>query len=266
MSNPIKEQNLKLVWAEEFDGVKSIEDTDFKFAPTMRNDNIEHFNDGRNVEFKDSCMILKSVRPAVDPKYFCSVPDGLVTEGKMAFRGGYIEMRAKVPFQNGAWPSFWMITEPEFNYGRMFTEIDIFEIFGANKAVECQLHKWNGPEHAQRHASMCGKYIFPEGIDPEDWHTYGFEWTDTKFKYYVDDECYYEMGITEEDEFSDHFLGMANYNEPHHVRLNNYVLSLEPWAKDEDRMGENDGFEFIYTIDYIRLYQDPEKHTLIIKE
>ena len=63
----------------------------------------------------------------------------------MSFRYGYLEMRARVPYSKGAWPSFWLLSggalgaNPNDAYR---VEVDIFEVFSSCDTATPNIHKW----------------------------------------------------------------------------------------------------------------------------
>ena len=57
-----------------------------------------------------SALIRGSVRNGREPPYTTCL--SVTTCDKMHFQYGYLEMRAMVPYGQGAWPSFWMKAMP----------------------------------------------------------------------------------------------------------------------------------------------------------
>lgn len=263
--------DLKLVWSEEFDGITSIEQTDFAYQSTMKDSGLKLLRNDENIKFKDSCIILKIKKEPNSSQYLYSVPDGLVTVDKMSFVGGYLEMRAKVPFGKGAWPSFWLCAEDKYSAEDLGAEIDVFEVFSSNDTIVSNIHKWGYKDGPLKHVQLWDKsikrtYTFENIEVAKDWHTYGFEWTDTKYRFYVDDYCYAEFGITEEDDFSTSFKGMKGFSLPHHIRINHFLFTKTSpeWVNDSWRLSDQDNAQYEYIIDYFRLYQNPNKHKLYL--
>lgn len=261
----------KLVWSEEFENVTSIEQTVFTYQTTMKDNGLKLLRNNENIEFNNSCMILKTKQEPSNSSFSHSVPDGLLSNPKMSYIGGYLEMRAKVPFGKGAWPSFWLCAEDKYSAEDLGAEIDVFEVFSSNDTIVSNIHKWGYKDGPLKHVQLWDKsikrsYTFKNITEASDWHRYGFEWTDTKYRFFVDDICYAEFGITEADDFSASFKGMKGFFLPHHIRINNFLFTKtsSDWVPDEWRLQENDVGEFEYVIDYFRLYQEPEKHKIFL--
>ena len=142
----------KLVWSDEFGG-SSLDATKWKFHATMNSDDCVYTNDSRTARVEDGCLHLLVV-PSGDPAKPQMLPRGVSTRDKMAFRYGYLEMRARVPFRHGAWPSFWMTVQPGLRKAAWGCEVDIFEVFSSTIAFVANLHKWAGKK---------GHFMLPGG-------------------------------------------------------------------------------------------------------
>ena len=132
----------KLVWSDEFDGTV-LDETKWKFHATMNSHDCVYTNDSRTARVEGGYLHLLVV-PSGDPAKPQMLPRGVSTRDRMAFKYGYLEMRAKVPFRHGAWPSFWMTVQPSLQKAAWFSEVDIFEVFSSTNAVVANLHKWAG--------------------------------------------------------------------------------------------------------------------------
>lgn len=195
-----------LVWSEEFENVTSLSQTKMAYHCTMNNPSLKITNDDSNLSFKDGIMTMYA-RPAGDGFHY-SIPDGITTYGTMAYIGGYLEMRAKVPFEHGAWSSFWMKSNTPFKTADYMAEIDIFEVFSSDRHVVSNLHKW---ESEGRHVmlpsgegSLKRAFTFEkfENLNNE-YHIYGFEWDEHFMSFYIDDEMYTRFPIDGSGEFGE---------------------------------------------------------------
>lgn len=153
---PARESGWRQVWADEFDG-RVIDRTKWDFdvdcwgggnnerqCYTDRTSNAAVV-DGRLVitarkeDFTGPAVPLPMRAAAADPAATATRPftsARLVTRGKAAWRYGRIEIRAKLPGGQGAWPAIWMLPE-EQAYGGWASsgEIDILE--AVNLGVAC---------------------------------------------------------------------------------------------------------------------------------
>ena len=247
--------NRKLVWSEEFENVSKMSDTNMSYYRTMNNSSLRITNDDSNVEFKDGTMIMYA-KPDDSKRFHYSVPDGITTYHTMAYAGGYLEMRAKVPFEHGAWPSFWAKSHPSLNYKNFYSEIDIFEVFSSQRSVYCNIHKFGETQHQQGGKGSDRLYEFSSNEEANQFHTYGFEWTDTEYKFYIDGECYSILYIDEDNDFAPSIGDMSVFKDYHYIILNNFIFNdRSSWAPEDAQLPMDSKKVITYTVDYIRLYQ-----------
>ena len=184
----------------------------------------------------------------------------VTTFDKMHFQYGYLEMRAKVPYGQGAWPSFWMkalpgtISPPRFK--DYMVEVDVFEVFSSPDTAVPNLHKWysGGKKHTQ---SGCpNRYTFADASNLRDeYHIYGFEWTPREMAMFIDGEeyCVYDLSVD-----FDKGGSMQGFHDPLYVIFNNHIFTEHsPWKPKGSKVDERSRFPMQYWIDWIRLYQKP---------
>lgn len=183
----------------------------------------------------------------------------VTTFDKMHFQYGYLEMRAKVPYGQGSWPSFWMkaspgrISPPRFK--DYMVEVDIFEVFSKPDTAVPNLHKWyGGKKHTQ--SGHPNTFIFPDATNlREEYHTYGFEWTPQEMAMYVDGDkyCVYDLSVD-----FDKGGSMQGFHDPLYIIFNNHIFTENSrWKPKGSLVDERSRFPMQYWIDWIRLYQKP---------
>ena len=96
---------------------------------------------------EDSMLKLRAIKYSnpENPKVKYAVPYSVTTKRNMSFKYGKVEMRARVPYKRGAWPSLWMLSDGAIGADDISwytTEIDIFEVFGSHNALSANIHKW----------------------------------------------------------------------------------------------------------------------------
>ena len=193
----------------------------------------------------------------------------------MSFRYGYLEMKAKVPFQKGVWPAFWMITSPELNQSKYSGEIDIFEVYGSSDTLVPALHRWYREKGAavskdckpdDSNEDFKVSFTFDDAVNPNEYHLYALEWTPEYLNYYVDGELYATMDISEDNDYCTH-NGAHDDNMECFRQYYNICLSTDiftdnhaGWAPDQlaSRLPDFAQNGVDYKIDYIRLYQNED--------
>ncbi len=192
----------------------------------------------------------------------------------MVYKYGYLEMRAKVPFKKGMWPSFWLRPDTApWNKATYSGEIDIFEV-SADNSFSTGLHKWYRKDDGTfSNSAISGRgnilegalrYSFDNTDIANEYHIYGFEWTPDYMAFYVDNRLYCKIDITDETgEYDQNVPGMDCFRSYYYICLNNWVFtdSEQYWMPDRAETLPDfaqDGID--YRIDYIRLYQNKNEY------
>lgn len=265
-----------LVWSEEFDGSSLDTKTKWQFVQTMGASDRYYTNDKNHVSVADGNLTLtaKSYSNLFFNNIKYSLPQGLTTMDRMEFTYGYLEMRAKVPFRRGAWPSFWMKSSGQDRRNgtnKYLAEVDIFEVFANASTLESTLHKWKWnsagttvTDHVQwqnTYGSFNRTYTFKNSSNlNNEYHLYALEWTPEYMAFFVDGVQYAKLPITQSYDFGKSALpGMDGFHEPFYIIMNNELIT-NPGNYDSSWMKsswicQNSDLPINYVIDYVRLYQ-----------
>ncbi len=193
-----------------------------------------------------------------------------VTTGTdMTYVYGYLEMRAKVPTGQGVWPSFWTKNYDYRRHGILYAdelgynwdaeyraEVDIFEVFG-NNVVKSNIHKWSTTDDAHYDYSVLHGTAGC-AIGDDEWHTYGFLWTENEITVSVDGKDIYTYNLNANFGEGD----MSLFHEPLCIILNNHLYTsgapdrVVPTVNGVRQEVKDDFVSANYDIDYIRLYQN----------
>lgn len=198
-------------------------------------------------------------------------PGDVTTLNRMAYKYGYLEIRAKVPYGRPVFPAFWMKsnrTIDKDNAAAYMTEVDIFEVMASDK-ISPNIHKWTDGYTYSEQAASEGAPLSTLGdsqrktVSDNKYHTYGFMITPERVGFYFDGECYAEVSA-EDPWWKDIRSGTNNPNKG----LNDYFFIIltqqiftedSPWkAYDGCEVQPGDNFPINFAIDYIRLYQDDQ--------
>jgi len=198
-------------------------------------------------------------------------PGDVTTLNRMAYKYGYLEIRAKVPYGRPVFPAFWMRsnrTIDKDNAAAYMTEVDIFEVMASDK-ISPNIHKWTDGYTDSEQAASEGAPLGTLGdsqiktVSDNKYHTYGFMITPERVGFYFDGECYAEVSA-EDPWWKDIRSGTNNPNKG----LDDYFFIIltqqiftedSPWkAYDGCEVQPGDNFPINFAIDYIRLYQDDQ--------
>lgn len=276
--NTIDTSKYKLTWYDDFnsatlDNSKWAQETDREGTELIK------YTTGSNNLTVNNGKAVLSTRYESDGTV--TIPGDLITDNRMAFKYGYLEMRAKVPAEAPMWPSFWLANsrkiEPDIaaNYD---LEIDIFEAFGSNTLVP-NLHTWyyNPSKKKYESYNQASGNNNPLGTDGEgnnryvndgEYHTYGVLISQEKIAYFVDGKAYAEVAGNDpwwnggKDGWN---TSNGNYGYDHYffMRFGNGVVTSaqESWLTedtwiDSSTVDNKAKLPKNYVIDYVRLYQD----------
>ncbi len=261
-----KKLGYTYVWGDEFE-TKTLDKTRWNRATKM-GATAEMTLDDTELTTKTENGYLKMFALRYwDPKKAgveYTVPWSVTTMETMSYRYGYVEIRAKVPFIRGVWPSFWTSSAGALNntdytekYGYSI-EVDVFEVFSSLDKLSPNIHKWYGDGRHTMWAVDQGNsnewYQFQSDNLVNEYHTYGFEWTPTKMVMYIDDEPYYTYDLTVN--FDEGETGMGGYEAPLYLIFNNHLFTDSSDYKPYDGCEiKSTDLPAEYFIDWVRLYQ-----------
>lgn len=266
-----RDGDYQYVWGDEFEGT-DIDFTKWDLIPQMvATAMMEVSGDKETVYTEDGRINLVAQRffnPEAKETQF-KVPASLVTLQKMNFVYGYAEIRARVPFEEGVWPSYWA-KSTDYLKGSMSpnytVEFDVWEVFGHQSELMPCIHRWYKPAYdyykihnvdkTKEDTSYHGaaKWVFEDSknLDNE-YHIYGWEWTPTEHIVYVDGKEYERIDITKS---FDKNPDTAGFHDPQYLIFNNH---LYPQDLEGPTLITNniECLPAIYSIDWFRLYQKP---------
>jgi beta-glucanase (GH16 family) len=167
------------MWSDEFDG-NSLDET--KWSHRLPGPRRKAINAADAVSLDgNGNLIITTYKDSIN--YYTGM---IGTQDKFESKYGYWECSMKLQTQTGQWSAFWLQSplygEIIGDTGYSGTEIDIMEyvtIF--NNIIEHALH-WDGYDENQK----VERYI--QGIDGvrEGFHTFGVEWKENEYIFYVD--------------------------------------------------------------------------------
>lgn len=151
-----------------------------------------------------------------------------------AQRGGYFEMRARLPSGPGLWPAFWLIGRDR---ALATAEIDVLEYYGDRpEGYSSVVHVWHrGGARAGAHDTAFRRIEVFDDSRPQDWHLYGVMVDDEWLRFYFDRALVWKTPTL-----------------PHH-RQPLYMLVNLALVNGESRHDAPDPSAMI--VDYVRAYQ-----------
>lgn len=265
----------KYVWGDEFDG-DTLDSAKWELTTSISAESsFKLSRDPEAMRVEDGLLKLTALRWFDPDNNQVQAIAPYTIEGKkhMNFQYGYLEMRARIPFGSGAWPSLWLsgacssdavvsnlFPKGDIKPANFSAEFDIVEY----TSLQPNLHKWfyddakvEGVKGIVNKHSSLGAVETPVKsdlrLDPNNsyvYHTIGFDWTPKEMVVYINGEEFYRYNWKESVQL-DGLNDMTDFLNPAFIRLNNH---LEP----KNIPADFSSLPAEYFIDYIRLYQKPD--------
>ncbi len=163
------------------------------------------------------------------------------SRGKVAFRYGRVEIRAKVEAGQGVWPALWMIGNNPGGWPAC-GEIDILEYVSQDpQLVHATLH-YNKDDV---YLSTTNPYQASVPV-AGDWHIYELNWTPEKIEIFYDKTLIFSYALDA--------VTSADGKNPFREGTFYFILNLalDGWAETPDPLD----YPRSFYVDYVRLYQD----------
>ncbi|MEM8529349.1 MAG: carbohydrate binding domain-containing protein [Chloroflexota bacterium] len=253
----------ELVWSDEFNEsagtppnpaiwTPEIGDGTIRSIPGWGNSELQYYTDSPdNVAMDGNGNLVITVRETDENSnllcYYgpCEYTSArLITENKVEFAYGRIEMGVELPRGAGLWPAFWSLGTNIDQVGwPQSGEIDFMEFVGREpNQVFGTIH---GPGYSGG-ASFGDTYDFDEEV-PSRYRTFTVEWEPNRIVWYVDGIKYHEA--TPEDVAPNEWV----FNQPFYLLMNVAV-----GGNFGGPVGEETTFPQTMAVDYVRVYQGPD--------
>lgn len=273
-----------LVWSDEFDG-NVLDSSKWELTSSISAES--SFKLSREPEaltVEDGLLKLTALR-WFDPdnnQIQAIAPYTVESKEHMNFQYGYLEMRARIPFSNGAWPSLWLsgacksgaVVSSLFDMGdikpsNFSAEIDIVEY----TSLQPNLHKWfyddaegiDGVKGIVNKHSSLGAVEAPVKSDLHSdpnqsyiYQTIGFDITPEEMTVYINGEVFYNYNWKKSVQLDD-LNDMTDFLNPLFIRINNHLLP-------KNIPSDYSTLPCEFFVDYVRLYQKPETGGLWLAE
>jgi len=240
-----------LVWSEEFDYTGHPDTNKWLYNIGdwgWGNNELQYYTEQelRNAEVKDGYLTIRALKDSITGQWTSA---RLTTQGKVAFRYGKIEFRAKVPVGRGVWAAGWTLGDryrDELSWPYC-GEIDVLECVG----YEIDDATGDGQNHASCHTP---KYYFKKGNQitgqipvsnmHETWHNYTVEWYPDVIYASLDGERYFTYNHNKD-----------SLEWPFH-QAQNIILNLAVGGGWGGAQGLDSSYtRHDYQLDYVRVYQ-----------
>ena len=244
-------EKWELVWSDEFENAGIPDSTKWSYNIGnwgWGNNELQYYTSDKleNAKIEDGNLVITAIKDLKDSTWTSA---RLTTKGKVAFKYGKIEFRAKVPVARGTWAAGWLLGDAyrdEISWPYC-GEIDVLECVGyeINDTTE------KGINHATCHTrayyfkqnNQIGSEIEMDSMHSK-FHTYSVEWYPNEIKGFVDGIHYYTYDKNANDQ-----------EWPFH-QSQNIILNLAIGGGWGGLKGVDQAIiSQQYTIDYVRVFE-----------
>ena len=256
------------VWSDEFDKPGLPDPSKWSYDEGLiRNKESQHYVRAKkeNTRVEDGCLVIEARKEKVDNPDFVSKdhPDWkknrphsdyssgcIITNGLASWKYGKVEIRAKLPTGQGAWPAFWMMGEDRSRVGwPKCGEIDIMEHVTSSVGTVYGTAHYSSEGKHKSHGENIKK------VDVEQWHTYGIEWSPEEILWLLDGKPYARFNMKDADgKLPEEFGEKGNcFRKPYYILINLAVGGA--WGGPPDPAM----FPQKMLVDYVRVYQQDKE-------
>lgn len=249
------ERQTRLVWAEDFDedGLPNPEYWNFEHG-FVRNYEYQWYQP-ENAWIEDGLLIIEGRRERVEnPNY---IPDSdnwrfnrefaeytstsLHTRGRLSWKFGRFEIRARIDIDSGLWPAWWTLgVEGQWPHNG---EIDIMEYYRGMLLANAA---WGTEEQWVAAWDDSRTPISELGDNwADEFHVWRMDWDENFIHLYVDDMLLNKIDLSETINPD----GKNPFHQPHYMLLNLAIGGTNGGDPSETE------FPGRYEIDYIRVYE-----------
>jgi len=260
----IAPEGYTLVWSDEFNG-DSLDTSKWSYQigdggnyglTNWGNGEEQYYTDrAENVSVADGMLSIKVLQEDYEGYSFTSGRiRTMEDDGNVLFATTYGRVEAKIKMDGGSgiWPAFWMLPTDLSIYGKWAAsgELDIMEARG--RLPEQVAGTAHYGEQWPNNSYSGEEYNFPSGENIHDFHVYAIEWEPDSIRWYVDDECYFELNnwYAKGPGYETEYTSPAPFDVPFYILLNVAVGG----NFDPQGMANKNSFPAEMLVDYVRVY------------
>ncbi len=250
----------QLVWSDEFDGTE-LDTSKWDYRLCMMGKRHPAWTEkGVHLDGKGNCVftaMMEDGRPVssqLQTGYnFMDAPIkettfgndhlqwniGKLQKDKFLQCQGYFECRCKLQQMEGWWSAFWLqspIIGASLDPAKTGTEIDIMESFHPGEIAGHNAFTGGYGQDMQRRKVGGGR------VDEKEWHTFGLQWDDTGYTYYIDgkEDGHIDEFVSQTPQFILISTEMKGYRKENHLPTDEAFVA----AKEGD----------VFLVDYVRVF------------
>lgn len=259
----IRDDSWHLIWHDEFDA--SIDWTVWQSEHGFVRNHEDQWYQSDNAYTKDGLLVLEAKRDSIaNPRYKEGSNDwrrqkpyaryssaSINTSKSFSYQYGQMEVRARIPAVEGAWPAIWTLgkNQPWPSCG----ECDVMEFYHIGGKPHILANAAWGNDKQYDAVWNSKRVPFRHFLDKDPWwtmrfHTWLMDWTEDYIRIYLDGELLNDIDLSKTVNGS-----IGNNTNPFHAP--HYILLNLALGGDNGGRISDDAFPLRYEIDYVRVWQ-----------
>lgn len=259
-------QEYRLIWSDEFDSDGEINESYWNFERGfVRNEELQWYQSS-NAYCQGGVLVIEARKEDLpNPMYgdegrrdwrtarerVTCTSASINTAGKFEFTFGRLEVRARIPVVEGAWPAIWTLgAQMEWPSNGEIDVMEFYRIDGepvimANAAWGTD-KRWNARWKSV--ATPLSHFLEKDEDWAESFHVWRMDWDEDYIRLYLDDELLNEIPL------SDTFNGEIGEGKNPFVLPQYILLNLAVGGKNGGPLTD-ESLPMRYEVDYVRVYQ-----------
>lgn len=184
--------SMRLIWSDEFEGTQlNTDDWTYELGDGCDknlcgwgNNELQEYSDAETALKVENGRMTITARSEGNNKFSSA---RIITQDKVEFTFGRIDIRAKMPKGQGIWPALWMLGA---NIDQVSWpacgEIDIMELVGHEPATTHGTVHYNN----NGYATSSGSKTLESGDLSDQFHVYSIVWEENRIRWFLDNENY----------------------------------------------------------------------------
>lgn len=252
-SNNESKEKWELVFADEFDYEGEPDQTYWGYETGgggYGNNEKQNYTDRReNSNVADGNLTITALQEKYGSNNYTSAK--IVTTGKINWKYGRIDVRAKVPTGKGTWPAIWMMPEVCDGGWPRCGEIDIMEHVGYDpNKIHGTIHTY---EYNHKNGTQKGNSVVISKAT-SDFVVYSFVWRAEEISWYADDVLFNHYTYTDLYKANTEPSDLWPFNKDYRLMLNLAIGGDWGGAQGIDNNASLWPHEFV--VDYVRVYKE----------
>lgn len=240
----------RLVWSEEFNSGETPDTTRWNYEKGfVRNHEWQYYQED-NAHIHDGILTITAREEQNKGNIECTSAS-INTRGKFEFLYGRLEVRARIPFTQGAWPAIWTLGRTwEWPSGG---EVDVMEFYHIKGVPHLLANFAYGGDERWKAVWKSKAIPYQHFLDKDPYfsdkfHVWRMDWDEDSVAIYLDDELLNSVSI-EQTRNGQLGEGKSPFRTPQYILLN--------LAMGGDNGGKVDkaSLPVCYDIDWVRVYQ-----------